>query len=131
MTVASGTLNGLIFYANIVDANRAIFVPQAGWVRVFISWLNLDFGFSTCFYSGMDMYGYNWLQFIFPFYIWMLIVIIIVISCHSAWVTKKVGSNPVAVLATLILLSYQYQCLILWRLDINIYCHIEAWKGLD
>ena len=106
MTVASGTLNGLIFYANIVDANRDIFIPQAGWVRVFISWLNLDFGFGTCFYSGMDMYGYTWLQFLFPFYIWMLIMILIVISRHSAWVTKRVGSSPVAVLATLILLSY-------------------------
>ena len=106
MTVASGTLNGLIFYANIVDANRDIFIPQGGWLRVFISWLNLDFGFSTCFYSGMDMYGYTWLQFLFPFYIWMLIVILIVISRHSAWVTKRVGSSPVAVLATLILLSY-------------------------
>ena len=106
MTVASGTLNGLIFYANIVDANRDIFIPQGGWLRVFISWLNLDFGFSTCFYSGMDMYGYTWLQFLFPFYIWMLIVILIVISRRSAWVTKRVGSNPVAVLATLIFLSY-------------------------
>ena len=106
MTVASGILNGLIFYANIVDANRDIFFPQNRWLRVFISWLNLDFGFSTCFYSGMDMYGYTWLQFIFPFYIWMLIVILIVISRRSAWVTKRVGSNPVAVLATLILLSY-------------------------
>ena len=106
MTIASGTLNGLIFYANIVDANRDIFIPQSGWVRVFISWLNLDFGFSTCFYNGMDMYGYTWLQFLFPFYIWMLIMILIVISRHSAWVTKRVGSSPVAVLATLILLSY-------------------------
>ena len=106
MTVASGTLNGLVFYANIVDANRDIFIPQDGWLRVFISWLNLDFGFSTCFYSGMDMYGYTWLQFLFPFYIWMLIVILIIISRRSAWVTKRVGSNPVAVLATLILLSY-------------------------
>ena len=106
MTVASGTLNGLIFYANIVDANRDILVPQAGWVRVFISWLNLDFGFSTCFYRGMDMYAYTWLQFLFPFYIWMLIGVLIVISRRSAWVTKRVGSNPVAVLATLILLSY-------------------------
>ena len=106
MTVASGTLNGLIFYANIVDANRDILVPQAGWVRVFISWLNLDFGFSICFYRGMDMYVYTWLQFLFPFYIWMLIGVLIVISRRSAWVTKRVGSNPVAVLATLILLSY-------------------------
>ena len=106
MTVASGTLNGLIFYANIVDANRDIFIPQAGWVRVFISWLNLDFGFSTCFYRGMDMYAYTWLQFLFPFYIWMLIGVLIIISRHSPRVTKIVGSNPVAVLATLILLSY-------------------------
>ena len=63
MTVASGTLNGLIFYANVVDANRDIFIPQTRWVRVFMSWLNLNFGFSTCFYTGMDMYGYMWLQF--------------------------------------------------------------------
>ena len=106
MTVASGTLNGLIFYANIIDANGNIFIPQGGWLRVFISWLNLDFGFTTCFYRGMDMYGYTWLQFLFPFYIWILIGILIVISRRSAWVTKMVGSNPVAVLATLILLSY-------------------------
>ena len=106
MTVASGTLNGLIFYANVVDANRDIFIPQTRWVRVFMSWLNLNFGFSTCFYTGMNMYGYMWLQFLFPFYIWMLIVILIVISHYSAWVTKRVGSSPVAVLATLILLSY-------------------------
>ena len=106
MTVASGTLNGLIFYANIVDANRDIFIPQTGWLRVFISWINLDFGFSTCLYSGMDMYGYTWLQFLFPFHIWTLIGVLIVISRRSAWVTKRVGSNPVAVLATLILLSY-------------------------
>ena len=83
-----------------------LFPKLHGWVRVFISWLNLDFGFSTCFYRGMNMYAYTWLQFLFPFYIWMLIGVLIIISRHSAWVTKKVGSNPVAVLATLILLSY-------------------------
>ena len=33
-------------------------------------------------------------------------MILIVISHYSAWVTKRVGSSPVAVLATLILLSY-------------------------
>ena len=32
MTVASGTLNGLIFYANTVDANRDILVPQGAWL---------------------------------------------------------------------------------------------------
>ena len=106
ITVVTGTLNGLIFYANIVDASRDIFIPQVGWLRTFISWLNLDFGFNVCFYEGMDFYAYTWMQFLFPLYIWMLVIIIIVISRYSVWVTKKVGSNPVAVLATLILLSY-------------------------
>ena len=106
LTVAFGTLNGLIFYANIVGANKDIFIPQEGPLRLFISWLNLDFGFSVCFYNGMDTYAHTWMQFLFPFYIWMLIGIIIVISHYSIWMTKKLGSNPVAVLATLILLSY-------------------------
>ena len=106
MTVVSGTLNGLIFYANIIDASRDIFIPQGSWLRTFISWLNLDFGFSVCFYDGMDFYAYTWMQFLFPFYIWMLIGAVIIITRYSVWMTKRVGSNPVAVLATLILLSY-------------------------
>ena len=105
LTVVLGTLNGLIFYANIVGSNKDIFKIQ-GWMNVFISWLNLDFGFAVCFYDGMDTYTHTWMQFFFPFYIWMLIGIIIVISHHSTWMTRRLGSNPVAVLATLILLSY-------------------------
>ena len=71
-----------------------------------MAWLNLDFGFESCFYDGMDMYQNTWLQFLFPLYIWVLIVIVIVSSRFSSWVTRKLGTNPVAVLATLVLLSY-------------------------
>ena len=105
LTVVYGTLNGLIFYANILGSNKDVFQIQ-GWANVFISWLNLDFGFRVCFYDGMDMYAHIWMQFLFPFYIWLLIGIIIVTSHYSTWMTRRLGSNPVAVLATLILLSY-------------------------
>ena len=105
LTIMYGTLNGLIFYANIVGSNKDVFKIQ-GWADVFISWINLDFGFKICFYDKMDIYAHTWMQFIFPFYIWMLIGIIIAISHYSAWMTRRLGSNPVAVLATLILLSY-------------------------
>lgn len=105
LTVVYGTLNGLIFYANIVASNKDVFKIQ-GWANVFISWLNLDFGFTLCFYDGMDIYAHTWMQFIFPLYIWTLIGIIIAVSHYSAWMTRRLGSNPVAVLATLILLSY-------------------------
>ena len=108
MTVAIGTLNGLIFYANVVQANHQAFFPRAtiNFCTYFISWLNLDFGIETCFYDGMDIYAYSWLQFFFPFYIWFLIGTIIYASRYSKTFANCLGQNPVAVLATLLLLSY-------------------------
>ena len=108
LTVAAGTINGLIFYANVVAANRAIFFPpnQTNILTVFIAWLNLDLGIETCFYDGMDAYAKTWLQFIFPLYIWSLVGLIIIASYYSSRIGRLFGSNPVAVLATLFLLSY-------------------------
>ena len=77
MTVLEGTINGLVFYANIIHINQAIFFTNetTGVQRValktlstFISWINLDLGIETCFYNGMDMYAKAWLQFLFPIY---------------------------------------------------------------
>ena len=55
---ATGTLSGLVFYANIVGVNHNIFLPVKtnNPYSVFIAWLNLDFGIDTCFYNGMDTY---------------------------------------------------------------------------
>ena len=56
LTVAIGTVNGLIFYANIVQANCHVFFPPGDETRpleVFIAWLILDFGIETCSYEGM------------------------------------------------------------------------------
>ena len=116
LTVAAGTINGLIFYANVIAVNSAIFfkpptsdfltVLIAKVLTVFIAWLNLDLGIETCFYNGMDAYVKTWLQFAFPLYIWVLVGMIILGSYYSGRVAKMFGSNPVAVLATLFLLSY-------------------------
>ena len=108
LTVAIGTINGLIFYANIIAANRTIFFPpgDTNILTVFISWLNLDLGIETCFFNGMDAYAKTWLQFIFPFYIWTLIALIIIVAQFSVKLSRFLGSNPIAVLATLFLLSY-------------------------
>ena len=108
LTVATGTLNGLVFYANIVGVNRTIFLPaeSADVFSVFIAWLNLDFGIEKCFYDGMDAYSKTWLQFVFPVYIWALVVLMILVSHYSQRFANLLGNNPVPVLATLILLSY-------------------------
>ena len=109
LTVATGTLSGLVFYANIVGVNRAIFLPveSTDAFSVFIAWLNLDFGIETCmFFDGLDAYSKTWLQFVFPVYIWLLVGLMILISNFSHRFANLLGNNPVSVLATLILLSY-------------------------
>ncbi len=69
LSIAVGSLNGLIFYANVIQANRSIFFPpgDTNILTVFIAWLNLDLGIESCFYDGMTSYAFTWLQFVFCF----------------------------------------------------------------
>ena len=109
LTVSVGTINGLIFYANIVRANHATFFPPNttnSFLSWFIAWINLDLGIETCFYSGLDAYVKTWLQFVFPLYIWFLVITIIVLSHYSTIAARLSGRNAVPVLASLFLLSY-------------------------
>ena len=109
MTTAVGTLNGLIFYANVVYANKSILLPfqEANFTSLFISWLNLELGIDTCYFPGMDTYTKTWLQLAFPIYVIFLVVLVIIISSYSSKFSNLIGKkNPVATLATLILLSY-------------------------
>ena len=108
LTVAAGTLHGLIFYANIVGTNHHIFFPQSSNnpASIFIAWLNLDLGIQTCFYNGMDTYTKTWLEFVFPVYVWVIVGFLVYISHYSVTVTKLLGSSPVPVLSTLFFLSY-------------------------
>ena len=109
MTVATGTIHGLIFYANILAANRSIFLPfdTPNFLTVFIAWINLDLGIQTCFYSGMDSYGKAMLQLVFPVYVFLLIVVIIALCEYSQRIASLFGKkNPEATLYTLVLLSY-------------------------
>ena len=108
LTVAVGTISGLIFYANTIAVNESIFLPQKSTniLTVFLAWVNLDLGIETCLYNGMDAYAKVWLQFVFPFYIWSVIVLVMVASRHSNRISKLLGSNPIAALTTPVLLSY-------------------------
>ena len=118
MTVAVGTLNGILFYANIIAANAdTYFWPfmTPDFVTVFILWLNLDIGFDACFYVKNDstpqvdkaLLYKALIQLAFPAYVIFLVIIVIVASECSSKFAKIIGKgNPVAVLATMILLSY-------------------------
>ena len=113
LTVTSGTVSGLIFYANVVWRNNAILFSlqdkqNIGYyvVTLPIAWINLDFGIETCFTENLDQLTKTGLQFLFPFYIWCITGLIIIVCHYSTRATKLFGNNTVAVLATLFLLSY-------------------------
>ena len=62
LTVATGMINSLILYANFIQVNRRLFLPaeRVNILTVFIAWLNLDLGFETCFFDGMNAYIQTW-----------------------------------------------------------------------
>lgn len=109
LTVAVGTINALVFYANIVEAYKSTFFPSStvSFASIIVSWLNLELGLDVCLFEGMDKYTKTWLQLAFPMYVFFLVGAIIFTSQYSTRFAHLVGKrNPVATLATLILLSY-------------------------
>ena len=118
LTVTQGMINGLLFYANVLWAYQSVFLPvpqddNLHWdlnnfdylLRVFIAWINLDFGIETCFVQGFNAIAKTLLQYFFPLYLWTIAGAIIISARHSTKVTNLVGNRAVPLLATLLLLS--------------------------
>ena len=109
LTVSMGTINGLLFYANIVGTAPSIFFSYQNnynILKVFIAWINLDFGIESCFYSGLDSYSNIWLEMLFPIYLFFIVGVTIFLSRYSTRLTRLLGTNCTDVLATLMLVSY-------------------------
>ena len=108
LTVTVGTINGLLFFANVIKINQPLFygTDSIPVLSQFISWINLDLGIKTCFFAGMNTCTKTALQFVFPFYLWFLILLIIFLSRRFSKLSQLIGKNSVPVLCTLLLLSY-------------------------
>ncbi|XP_064397685.1 probable outer membrane protein pmp20 [Halichondria panicea] len=113
ITIATGNIHGLIFYANIVAANTAIFFPNLNnFLTVFVSWVNLDMGIETCFYNGMNSQAKVLLQLVFPAYVFLLMFLVIILSKYFNSFAKLLSNrNPVAALGTLVLATLLFQIL--------------------
>ena len=78
LTVTEGSINGLIFYANVIGMDHSVLsTGEASYLYTFLAWINLDLGFNLCIYDGLDVYADTWLQFAFPVYLWLIILVII------------------------------------------------------
>ena len=132
LTVSVGTLNGLLFYANIVKLYGPVFSSKEELpvLSQIISWINLDFGIEACFYNGMNSYAKQWLQFAFPLYLWMIIIVIIWLCRRYGKISKLMGSHAVPVLSTLTFLSYtklvRTIIIVLHKREVTLHCTNES-----
>ena len=105
LTVSVGSINGLLFYANMMKLNKSVLFSnkQIPVLNQFIAWLSLDLGIETCFFNGLDGYWKTWLQFAFSL---SLITGLIICCRYSGKLSRLCGNNIVPVLSTLILMAH-------------------------
>lgn len=112
ITVSEGYLNGMLFYANVLNIYLPLltnFNSEVAYIFILISFLNLNLGIETCFNNGMDALLRTGLHLFFPFYIFVLMLIIVGISNRSStfsnWSTSN-GFSASKVFVTLIIMTY-------------------------
>ena len=108
-TVLQGDIIGIAFYANVVGIMDEFLLKYS--VRPFyipLALINLGFGLETCFFDGMDEFTKSIVQFIFPFYLIALTIIVTAIShkFERKIVFRFLARKSVPVLATIMLLTY-------------------------
>ena len=111
LTLLQGTIMSVVLYTNIMGL-MADFLQEHAWGPLFflLSVLNLQSGAGVCFYDGMDEFWKALLQFAFPFYLFTLLIVIIIVAhkCGYRMFRKAhfIARRAVPVLATIMLLTY-------------------------
>ena len=123
LTVSTATINGFIFWANVIQIYEYS-LGLNGLGRIVIYNLNFDFGFPACFYNGMEACGKTGLQFIFPIYLWLLMGLVTIVCHYSERIAKVIGPRIVPTFSTVLLISYTklLRTVILVFYRVNITC---------
>ena len=112
LTLTTGTLNGIIFYVEAAygglidilslhsDGSAAILAYG------FLSGLNLRQGFPSCFYDGMNNLWKTGLSLVFPIYLLIIVVVLIILSRYSTWLSNRISHSSVQVLVTVVHISF-------------------------
>ena len=116
-TLTSGTLNGIIFYAQAANAgyidllslylqNKVVEWRVARFSIITLSFFNLDIGFPLCFYNGMTELWKAGLSLLFPLYLLMIVIVLIILSRFSHRLSNRIAHSSVQVLVTVVHLSF-------------------------
>ena len=118
LTLTTGTLNGIIFYAQVSNAGLLTILSikyrqcsQETYYGVnvamfFLSMLNLNLGFPLCFYNGMTELWKAGLSLLFPLYLLTIVVVLIILSRFSLRLSSRIAHSSVQVMITVIHLSF-------------------------
>ena len=128
LTLSEGPLASIILTNNIIAVSTIDYLDDdnvfISGMRIFVSLMNLNLGFPLCFYDGMTTAIKTGLQFIFPVYMWTIVIMFIVLSRYSTYVSNQTAASSVQVLATLIHLSFSK--LLITSIDILVYARIKT-----
>ena len=125
LTLTGGTINGIIFYTNVANAglmemttvpyyNKNQFISNMNQFSFIIfSLANLDNGFPSCFYNGMDQLWKTTLSLLLPVYLLIIVVTVIILSHYSTWISNKTSHMSVQVIVTVVHLSFSKALLVL------------------
>ena len=124
LTLTTGTLNGIIFYAQAANCSLYALLSNCNMNNEIIAWfsrvavtflslLNLNLGFPLCFYNGMTELWKTGLSLVFPLYLLTILCIIIFISRCSMKLSNKIADSSVQVLVTIVHLSFTKLLLII------------------
>ena len=110
ITISEGPLAGIIIAMNITSVSTIDYLDSNNWLvytaRVFVSLMNLNLGFPMCLYNGMTPTVKTAIQFVYPVYLWVLVIGFIIFSHYSTRISNRTASYSVQVLASLIHLSF-------------------------
>ena len=109
-TIDHGIVTSLILYGNIATFGLMDLVgvdsQYIQYESIFLSLINLNIGYPICFYNGMSETVKIALQFVFPVYVWAIVIFTVLVSHRSVSVSNWISNCSVQVLVTLVHLSY-------------------------
>ena len=110
LTISEGPLAGIIIAMNLTGASTIDLLEGQNLflyvTRVIVSIMNLSLGFPLCLYNGMTPVVKTGLLFIYPVYLWVLMIGFITFSQYSTRVSNRTAMHSVQVLASLMYLSF-------------------------
>ena len=131
VTISSKVLGGIVFFANMTEVSLRDSLTEGHMyghiLNIIFSLLNLNLGFGICFFKGMTALYKTALQFVFPVYLWLIVVVLVLLSRFSTQIANVTSHSSIQVLATLLYLSFAK--LLLTVIDIFTSVTIQTPQG--